>query len=237
MKRLHFESIDSTNQYIKKNYLSLDHLAWVTATTQKEGRGRSTKIWYGNQDSLLASILIKEELSVDLISIIPLLAAKSLHQVLSKYNQSIEIKWPNDLLIEGKKIAGILVESVIIDNEFNAIIIGFGVNINHRDFPDIIKDYSTSLALKTDQTYDINQILFELNQEFIKSYEIFKKNHLEVIHYCNDHLAYKHKTISYIENNQAFQAKIKYVRNDGNLIVSRDNLNIPLMSGEITLLK
>lgn len=237
MERLHFESIDSTNNYIKRNYESLNHLSWVTSEVQTEGKGRSSKSWYGDEDSLLCSILIKEQLPVEKNQMIPLLAAKSLHHVLSKYHQSIEIKWPNDLLIHSKKVAGILVESVVIENKFKAMIIGFGVNVNQIDFPDSIKDIATSLSIDDNYAFDINQILIELNKRFIKDYEIFKKNHIEVIHYCNDYLAYKNQTISYIENNKALQGKIEYVRNDGNLIVSRDNLHIPLISGEIALLK
>ncbi|PKK98038.1 MAG: biotin--[acetyl-CoA-carboxylase] ligase [Tenericutes bacterium HGW-Tenericutes-2] len=237
MERLHFESIDSTNNYIKRNYESLNHLSWVTSEVQTNGKGRSSKSWYGDEDSLLCSILIKEQLPVEKNQMIPLLAAKSLHHVLSKYHQSIEIKWPNDLLIHSKKVAGILVESVVIENEFKAVIIGFGVNVNQLDFPDSIKDIATSLSIDDIYALDINQILTELNKRFIKDYEIFKKNHIEVIHYCNDYLAYKNKTISYVEENKTLQGNIEYINNNGHLVVSRNKEFIPLISGEIALLK
>jgi len=237
MNRLHFESIDSTNTYIKKNYFVLEHLSWVTSTIQTDGKGRSSKFWFGDENSLLSSILIKEELPVELISMIPLLAAKSLHQVLSNYHRDIVIKWPNDLLIQGRKLAGILVESVVIDNEFKAVVVGFGVNLNQIVFPDHISDFSTSLSRETNQKYDINQILIKLNEQFIKDYEIFKKNHIEVIHYCNDYLAYKNKPISYLEENKTLQGNIEYINNSGNLVISRNKEFIPLISGEIALLK
>ena len=237
MERLHFKSIDSTNSYLKSNYQSINHLSWVTSTVQTKGKGRSSKVWYGDENSLLCSLLIKEELPIEKIQMLPLLAAQTIHQVLSTYQQSIEIKWPNDLLIHHRKIAGILLESIVFDNQFKALIIGFGININHNAFPDDIKDFSTSLYMETHQIYDLDQILNMLNQQFIKNYEIFKKNHMEMIHYCNDYLAFKHQAISYIEDNQTLQGKIEYLNNNGHLIVSKDNEQIPLISGNITLLK
>lgn len=237
MNRLHLKSIDSTNTYIKNNFSILKNLSWVTTDIQTKGRGRSSKSWYGDENSLLGSILIKEELPVELISMIPLLAAKSLHQVLLKYHQSIEIKWPNDLLIDHKKLAGILVESVVIDHQFKAIVIGFGINLNQIEFPDHIKSIATSLSRETNQTYEINQILKDLDSRFKKDYEIFKKNHIEVIHYCNDYLAYKNQKISYLNQNQTYQASVEYINNSGNLVVSNKNEHIPLISGEIALLK
>jgi BirA family transcriptional regulator, biotin operon repressor / biotin---[acetyl-CoA-carboxylase] ligase len=237
MERLHFETIDSTNSYLKKNYFNLNHLSWVTTSYQTEGRGRLNKIWYGDENSLLASILIKEELPLHLIQMIPLLAAKSLHQVLSKYHQSIHIKWPNDLLIDDQKIAGILVESITIGNKFEAFIIGFGVNLNDTFFPSEIKDYSTSLSKKTNRYYDINQMLIELNQQFLIDYELYKKNHIKVIHYVNNHLAYQGKVITYKEKNKTFHGVIEYINNDGNLVINRNNQFHIVSTGEIALLK
>ncbi|MDO9629075.1 MAG: biotin--[acetyl-CoA-carboxylase] ligase [Acholeplasmataceae bacterium] len=237
MKRIHFEQLDSTNSYIKKNYQDLEHLTWITSTNQTDGRGRSTKTWFGDQNSLLCSILIKESLSIELIPLIPLLAAKSLHQVLSKYHSNILIKWPNDLLIGCKKISGILVESISLSSSFEAVIIGFGINLNQVEFPSNLKYYSTSLSMETNQLYSLDQILHEINLEFINDFQIFKKNHLEVIHYCNKYLAYKNQMISYILNDDLHHAYVEYINHSGHLVVRENGHLTALNSGEITLKK
>lgn len=237
MKIIHFETIDSTNNYIKKNYESIDHLSWVTASIQTSGKGRSSKTWYGDSNSLLASILIKNEINPNWIHLIPLLAAKSLHQVLFKYHQDILIKWPNDLLIHHKKIAGILVESISLSNDFKAIIIGFGINLNQKLFPSDLYGISTSLYKETNQTFDQREMLELLHNQITLDYEAFKKESLEVISYCNKYLAYKDQLISYLHDSKTHHAYVKEIDHNGHLIVMENDLLIPLNSGEITFTK
>jgi BirA family transcriptional regulator, biotin operon repressor / biotin---[acetyl-CoA-carboxylase] ligase len=193
--QIHLESVDSTNTYLKKNYQKIDHHTWLSADVQTAGKGRVSKTWFGNNDSLMCSLLLKTNLAYDQINLLPLLAAKSVHQVLSKYDLDIKIKWPNDLLIHNKKIAGILVESIIEDNQVSAIIIGFGVNINHQSFIPEIKDIATSLFLKTNQVYDKKIIYQELIKQFEMDYQTYQKNSQFVIDYCNHHHALKNQTI------------------------------------------
>lgn len=237
MKIIHFERIDSTNTYLKNNYQTIDHFTWATANYQIYGKGRSSKEWYGDANSLLCSVLIKEDLDNQMISIIPFVAAKSLHQVLMKFNQDILIKWPNDLLIDGKKIAGILVESVSISNHFEAIIIGFGINLNQTTFPSNIEDSSTSLFRETNQILNSSDILESLNDQLIKNFELYKKEPQEVIQYCNEYLAYKNQIVSFYNHDIKDSATLKEIDSNGHLLVIKNNKIIALNSGEITFKK
>lgn len=237
MKIKHFDTIDSTNKYLKSHYESIEDLSWVRASIQTQGRGRTSKTWFGDSNSLLASILIKNEINPNWIHLIPLLAAKSLHEVLSKYHKDILIKWPNDLLIHDLKIAGILVESVSISLDFKAIIIGFGINLNQQSFPSFLNGISTSLSIETNLSFDQSEILEQLNKQLLKDIKLFKKDSLEVIRYCNKYLAYKDQLISYLFDSKTCHAYIKEIDHNGNLIVSHNNQLIPLNSGEISFLK
>ncbi|MBU1142926.1 MAG: biotin--[acetyl-CoA-carboxylase] ligase [Firmicutes bacterium] len=237
MKHIHFETIDSTNNYIKSNYTSLDHFTWVTSDIQLMGKGRSSKSWYGDSNSLLCSVLLKEDISSDCIHLIPLLAAMSLHQVLIKHLPNLLIKWPNDLLIGHKKVSGILVESVSISNDIQAIIIGFGINLNHSIFPNQIEGHSTSMFQQTAVHYHQRDILELLNAQLVQDYHMFKKDHQKVVNYCNQYLAFKNQKISYIESSETHHGWIQEIDDQGHLIVSKDNRLIALNSGEITLLK
>jgi BirA family transcriptional regulator, biotin operon repressor / biotin---[acetyl-CoA-carboxylase] ligase len=237
MNILYFETIDSTNTYLKKNYLDLKHNTWLSTNHQTSGKGRISKSWYGNENSLMCSLLLKTNLAYDQISLIPLLAVKSLHQVLIKYHPDIKIKWPNDLLIDNKKIAGILVESMTQENKVTAIIIGFGININHQTFTPEIKDLATSLFLKTNQVYDKEIIYQELIKQFDMDYQAYQNDSQFIIDYCNLHHALTNKTITFTNLEVYQQAKVITILANGHLLVKAKDKEISLSSGEVSILK
>jgi BirA family transcriptional regulator, biotin operon repressor / biotin---[acetyl-CoA-carboxylase] ligase len=237
MKKIYFESLDSTNTYLKKNYANLDHMTWVSTDYQTNGKGRTHKNWYGDRYSLMCSLLLKTDIDLKDIIKLPLLAAMSLHKVLSKYHSTIKIKWPNDLLINHLKLSGILVESVIESKKPLAIIIGFGVNINQQVFNENIKDIATSLYLETNQTYDKTTIFNQLINQFDKDYHAFKLDQKIVIEYCNLHLAFKDHMISFIDQQDMIKAKIIKIDHNGHLLVKTKTKTMSLYSGEVTILK
>lgn len=153
MKHIHFKEIDSTNSYLKKHYEELDHMTIVSADYQTKGRGQRDHIWYGDKDSLMFSILLKEGINDMDIKEMPFLAAGWLKDALSKYCDDITIKHPNDLMIHGKKVAGILVESIIMGNEVLAVVIGFGINVNQKKFPPELEGIATSLTIETNLSF------------------------------------------------------------------------------------
>jgi biotin-[acetyl-CoA-carboxylase] ligase BirA-like protein len=158
MKHIHFKEIDSTNSYLKKHYKELEHMTVVSADYQTKGRGQRDHVWYGDEDSLMFSILLKEGINDMDIKEMPFLAAKWLKDALSEHSQDITIKHPNDLMIHGKKVAGILVESIIMGDEVLAIVIGFGINVNQKKFPPELEGIATSLYIDTKANININNM-------------------------------------------------------------------------------
>ena len=209
----------------------------VTTDYQTHGKGRLSRVWYGNEKSIMCSILLKEHLRDFPIEILPLLVAKILHQVLSKYSNNIKIKWPNDLWINGLKLSGILIKTINEINQMLAIIIGFGININQVEFDEEIKDKATSLSLETQKTYDKEIILSEIitQMEFVLKNK--KINKQEIIAYCNKHSAIKNKEISFIHNNQTFIGTTKEIDTNGHLIVKVNGQTMTINSNEVTLIK
>ena len=133
MNLLYFDTLPSTNLYLKENYQTLEHLTSIVAKHQTAGRGRLGRNWC-DSDDLLMSILLKNDLNPSSLDSLSLVICATIYNVLSKYTTGLEIKWPNDILYKGKKICGILLERVI-SNRVECLIIGFGININHHDFP------------------------------------------------------------------------------------------------------
>jgi len=235
MKVITFETIDSTNSYIKKNYTDLTHFTWVKSEVQTLGRGRSAKVWFGDHESLLATLLLKENISIDYLPRYALLAVSILHKVLSRYSDSIEIKWPNDLIIGRHKLAGILIESVIESSSVKALMIGFGINLNHSIFNSDLKDIATSLKIATHHTYDKMQILEEIDKEFHLSLPLFYEDPDSVIKYCNKHHLLTNKIISFNHLDRITEGKVKEINSLGELVIEVKNEMISINCGSITI--
>jgi BirA family transcriptional regulator, biotin operon repressor / biotin---[acetyl-CoA-carboxylase] ligase len=235
MHIINFKTIDSTNSYIKREYKNINHFTWVISDEQTKGKGRLDNTWTGSKDSLMCSILLKEDINLSKINLYPLIAAQSLHKVLSTYHKDIKIKWPNDLYIHDKKIAGILCESIIESNKVLAVIIGFGINLNHMSFSGELKDIASSLYLNTNQSYDKAMILNQLSNQLNIDLKNYHHYPLEVINYCNTYNYLKDLNITYVDNNQIIDAKAININNQGQLIVKTHNQLIALNSGEVSL--
>ena len=161
VKHIHFPTIDSTNQWVKENLSELDKkdLTIVTADHQSKGRGRFNRPWLSPKgQNLYASFHLYGEYN-------PLSMAIAITEVLEDNGFKPLIKWPNDILIDNKKVAGILTEKV-----GKHIIIGIGLNVNmNRDLLEQIDKPATSLSDVSHQEWSIKKILSQLQSQFIKN--------------------------------------------------------------------
>ncbi len=130
-----YDEIDSTNIQItnaaKLNLIHHNHI--ITAKKQNAGKGRYERVWSSPSGNLYFSILLKPNKNIAEISLLSFIAAVALGQAISELDLNknlIEYKWPNDILINGKKVAGILLESDVAHGQVNFVVVGIGVNIN-----------------------------------------------------------------------------------------------------------
>ena len=149
-KIIHKEITGSTNQDIKE--LAMQGAAEgivVCADMQSAGRGRRGRSWLSEKgDSLLFSMLLRPDIAPDKASQITLLMALAVTRSLREcYGFEAMIKWPNDILINEKKVCGILTEMNLNKTEIASIIIGSGVNVNQENFPEEISAIATSLKI------------------------------------------------------------------------------------------
>lgn len=183
-KIIHLNSVDSTNTYIdnlaKKGY---PHGTVVVADTQTAGRGRFRRQWFSPPGrNIYMSILVrpeKTERRLSDFSVLPMLAGIACARAIqSVTGLPVCLKWPNDILLEEKKLGGILVESRIEapGTELNAFfIIGIGINVNMKreDLPEDIKDMATSLYISTGREFSRELLIEEILREFFRLYEEF----------------------------------------------------------------
>lgn len=120
-----FDELESTNDYLKANYQQYQNQSVILAKKQTKGRGRFDRIWESNQD-VTCSILFKIQNHHHILA--PLAIIKALES----FGYQPLIKWPNDILIHGKKVCGILIEQCYLGSDWQAVIVGIGVNLSPK---------------------------------------------------------------------------------------------------------
>ena len=147
------EKTESTNTYAKallKSGEPLHPFTVVFAKEQTKGRGRLNRIWESTKgDSLCMSLILPDTANPSLT----LLSALGVHKVLSEYSEDLQIKWPNDIIANNKKLCGILTEGTE-----KGTVVGIGINLNQTEFSDEIAHKATSLKLLTSNTYSTEEL-------------------------------------------------------------------------------
>jgi len=141
----------------------------VRSDYQTRGRGRGAHRWYAPRGtSLLMTILLRPKAAPAKLSDLTLLAAKAVADSLRKYMNSISLKLPNDILVSGKKIGGVLVEGGTRGNKQDWVCIGIGVNVRTR--PKNVYKRGTSILIETGRKIAIREALYDILYKFIENY-------------------------------------------------------------------
>ncbi len=176
MKLLFLDEIDSTNKYAKEHIEELSDLSLVYAGVQTAGRGRLNRKWSGcSGENLYATIILKpsKEMKAVYTNLTQYLCLV-LAETFEEYNIYPKIKWPNDIRINGKKISGILAESIMDSCGLKGLVLGFGVNLN-CSVEDInkIDQPATSLNLETGMKINREIFLKKVIDKFCLGYNRF----------------------------------------------------------------
>lgn len=229
-----FETISSTNDYLKKNYSGLEDGDVVTANHQTKGRGRNGRTWLDDDSSLLFSVLLKDRLDAKTISLLPLLTGTAIFLAFKDLGVPSQIKWPNDVMIEGKKSTGILLEA-ITDSKLEAVIIGIGINVNNTDFDPLIKDKATSLLSYLGHKTEKSKVLDSFLSHFDILYgEYLKGNHafLSILK-AHSFLDGKEVSLNYYGENR--HGRAIGVDDSGQLVIDTAEGPLTVQAGEVTL--
>jgi BirA family biotin operon repressor/biotin-[acetyl-CoA-carboxylase] ligase len=147
-----FPTIDSTNTYaLAQAQQGAPHGSVYLAGEQTAGRGRGGHQWHSRpQDGIYVSVLVRPSLISDRALWLSLIAGMAVKSVIEQATAlAADIRWPNDVLLHGKKCAGILVESVFAGDAMRYAVIGIGLNVNHESFPEPLSQTATSLRIET----------------------------------------------------------------------------------------
>jgi BirA family biotin operon repressor/biotin-[acetyl-CoA-carboxylase] ligase len=161
----HFASIDSTNTYaLEQARQGALHGSYYVADEQTAGRGRSDHSWHSAAGhGLYLSVLLRPEIAASELVWLPLLAGLAAHRAIGEVTGlTADLRWPNDILIESRKVAGILVEAQSAAGLATAAVIGIGINVHQQRFPPDVATAATSLDLETGRDNSRQQLLIAL---------------------------------------------------------------------------
>ena len=200
---IHFDSIESTNIYalelLKKEKVQEGTI--IHADFQERGKGQKGNLWESLAcNNLTFSILMKPFLRVEEQFYLSKAVALGLKRALDRLSvENVEIKWPNDLLINGKKVGGILIENLISDKLITESVVGIGLNVNQTEFSSFKRE-ATSLKLATGITYSVNELLLSVAEEVMLSYKMLSSkqdyidsHYLKALHGYGTPLRFKDK--------------------------------------------
>jgi BirA family biotin operon repressor/biotin-[acetyl-CoA-carboxylase] ligase len=171
----HFASLGSTNDQLKA-MVAAPEFSCVVADEQTAGRGRRARTWHSSPgDGLYMSVMFLPR--SDASSRLPLtglLAAVAVAETLIERGVAgVDIKWPNDVLVKERKISGVLAEAVSAGSGSLRLILGVGVNLNHRFFPPELSESATSLAIETGEQVVVEEFRDRLLEKISQWYELW----------------------------------------------------------------
>jgi BirA family biotin operon repressor/biotin-[acetyl-CoA-carboxylase] ligase len=171
-KIYYLDEVESTNEYLKSMIGDATEGAVVIADRQTKGRGRFNRTWFSPDGGLWMSTLL-DSTKIELMTLIGTVA---ICETLNGYDILLGIKWPNDLLLNGKKVGGILAEPA-----GGKTILGLGLNLNIRDFPDEIEMVSTSIFAELKKKLDKMMVFDVLCKEIDDLYGMYKRDRIPEI--------------------------------------------------------
>ena len=244
-----FSSLASTNDYLLENQSACDQVAVCLAEQQTQGRGR-----YGHRWNSPAGVNVYLSLAwptqdlqkqYDVLSLWLLLA---IAEVLARYDISnVQLKWPNDICVENKKLAGVLLERKIsqsIDQTVNRtksnLVIGVGLNVamSQAEPVELQNPWIDLLMINPNWNISRNEIAADLISSFYKTIDHFEQGKLESLAYkWTNYDMLMDKQIEYLENGKSSQGRVIGIEDSGNLVLNRNGKQMSLHSSQVKEIK
>lgn len=240
-KVFYFPEIESTNTTAISKCSEPDSRAWmpllVICDRQSQGRGRGTNQWWSADGAITFSIAIsKDDLnySPEQISMIPLVTGYAIAETLANYldDKLVQIKWPNDVYFQGKKICGILSESA---NQNQNIVIGCGINANNSMLgaPKEVRENSVSLVDVFQSPIETNELLSAFCQSILNSIGDLKSDANDTINQIRQRCFLTRKLVTIQSGQETFTGLCHGIDDQGCLIIENESDVKSFIAGSI----
>lgn len=238
MELLFIDKVDSTNKYAKEHISELGNMTIVYTLHQTAGRGRLERKWSDlGANNIYASIVLKPSKEFkEVYSNLTQYLCFVLCEVFEEYNVTPQIKWPNDIKINGKKISGILAEAVSSSNGLEGLVLGFGVNLNcDKKLLEEINQPATSLNIETGMEIDRDLYLKSFINKFCLRYnEFIEEGFLLIREDYKKRAEFLDKTVSVKIFDKTITGIAKDITENGALkLIDGNNKEYVLLMGDI----
>ncbi|MCK9279095.1 MAG: biotin--[acetyl-CoA-carboxylase] ligase [Melioribacteraceae bacterium] len=234
---IYSDEVSSTNRLLLDTEEYSKHGAVLLAEYQSQGKGRKDRVWLSNSgQNLTFSILLKEKLKENYVNFINLGASLAVAQSIENlYQLKVELKWPNDVLINKKKVAGILLESVSRGNKIERLVIGIGINVNQPSFQTKFEIPPTSIRLEFNELISRERLLSDILNNF--------EHILTMLYHSTDKILSDWKSrckmigekIKIIEGEQAKYGVLEDIDEKGFLVLRQGDKTELIHYGDVTL--
>lgn len=237
----YFDTISSTNIKAKEIALEEPEGTVVISEEQTGGIGRLGRTWVSpKKKGIWMSIILKPEVEPMKVSKIALVGAAAVNRALSDIGIKSGIKWPNDIVIDGKKVCGILTEMSCELNMINYVVMGIGINVNldNVDIPDDLQYKATSLKIVENKEINRKRLLASILNHFEQLYKDFKDdgNITKVLQICRDNSVLLGEEVRIIRGKDLRIGKALDLNDEGQLIVQFENGTVEnIFSGEVSV--
>ena len=221
--------VDSTNEWAKELAMyGAREGTVVIAETQKRGRGRLGREWVSPTGGLWFSLILRPKLrpaeAVKLTFVAGLAVAKALREM---FDLKVETKWPNDVLVNRRKICGILTEMNTTGETVNFVVVGIGVNVNfdvEKAFPEQLRKVATSLENELGQEIRLEELFRGLLERLENLYEVFTKEGFKpVLKKWKDHAGFLGHQVEVTSPTEKSSGLALDVDHDGTLVLRLEN--------------
>ena len=240
-RTVYFDATDSTNVQARRlAEAHAPHGTLVVSDRQDGGKGRRGRSWASPSGvGIWMSLILRPEIAPSSASMLTLAAALAVREgIQEETGLSPLIKWPNDLVLNGKKICGILTEMSTELMEIQYVITGIGINVNQREFPPEIRDTATSLSLEAGRSFRRSSLIAAILKAFEKDYTAFLKTGdlsllLEEYNAC---LVNRGKEVCILDPSGEYRAVAEGIDESGSLLVTLpDGTRREIISGEVSV--
>lgn len=233
-KILQLDQTDSTNEFAKKLILQEDIQSdyVIVAEHQTHGKGRLGRVWESAPSlGLWMSVIVKPEKDIGL-AIYNFATAVTVCETLRELTYlPLVLKWPNDVLTDGKKICGMLLETVNKNSELY-LVIGIGININQQSFAEPLDKTATSLFIETQTVWDRNDIMQRLFSNLLENYKTMDER---IFNRWKSLTLMLNKPIIVEQGSAVYHAWAKDIADDGALVIERNGKIEKLYAGDVRI--
>lgn len=239
-KLIHFQSVGSTNDKAKELAVKAEEGTVIVAEEQTSGKGRLGRSWSSpGRKGIYASIILKPDMEPFNAAKLTLLGAAAVALALEDCGIESQIKWPNDIIINGKKAAGILTEMSCELGIVNYIILGIGINVNQsvEELPPELVDRATSLMIAAGKAIQRKHLLAQVLNRLDELYVQFKETGDidQALDICRERSAVIGKDIIVVQGRKQRPGHAVSINHDGELMVRFDEGLEQVISGEVSI--